>query len=184
MKKDAKKQEKQTRVDLLLLAAVLAITATLLVTFPNKQQAVITAAWDFFVEMMIILPAVMVLMGLFMVFVPREIVAKHLGISSGIKGVFISIFLGALPTGPLYVAFPIAGALVKKGMRISNIIAFLSAWACIKIPQELVELQFLGLSFMSARLILTIIFVVFMSIAIEKVVEWSEEKAKQKAKQT
>jgi len=74
------------------------------------------------------------------------------------------------------VAFPIASALMKKGMRISNVIAFLSAWACIKIPQELIELQFLGLSFMSARLALTIVFVVFMSVMIEKIVEWGEER--------
>jgi len=74
------------------------------------------------------------------------------------------------------VAFPIASSLMKKGMRISNVIAFPSAWTCIKIPQELIELQFLGLSFMSARLALTIVFVVFMSVMIEKIVEWGEER--------
>ncbi|MEA3499846.1 MAG: hypothetical protein U9R41_02330, partial [Candidatus Marinimicrobia bacterium] len=45
---------------------------------------------------------------------------------------------------------------------------FLSAWACIKLPQELIELQFLGIEFMLARLGMTIIFVTIMGIIIDK----------------
>jgi len=79
------------------------------------------------------------------------------------------LLMGSLPTGPLYVAFPMASALLKKGAKVSNIIIFLSAWACIKIPQELVELQFLGAKFMASRLLLTVIFVIIMGLFVEKV---------------
>ncbi|MBC8472050.1 MAG: hypothetical protein H8D56_21540 [Planctomycetes bacterium] len=88
----------------------------------------------------------------------------------------LAVFFGTLPTGPLYVAFPLAVALRSKGASISNIVIFLSAWACIKIPQELVELQFLGIEFMAARLILTIIFVALMGIFIEKLIEWTDNR--------
>jgi len=101
---------------------------------------------------------------------------KYLGKAAGIKAVFLGILMGSLPTGPLYVAFPMASALLKKGAKISCIIAFLSAWACIKIPQEMVELQFLGPKFMAARLILTIVLVVIMGILIEGLIEWSDKK--------
>ncbi len=37
-----------------------------------------------------------------------------------------------------------------------NVVVFLSAWACIKIPQEMVEIQFMGLKFAGVRLALTI----------------------------
>ena len=67
-------------------------------------------------------------------------------------------------------------ALIKKGASVSNIVIFLSAWACIKIPQELVELQFLGIKFMAARLILTIIFVAIMGIFIERLIEWTDNR--------
>jgi uncharacterized membrane protein YraQ (UPF0718 family) len=109
------------------------------------------------------------------VFISDEIVVKYLGKASGVKGIGLSIFLGALPTGPLYVAFPMAATLIKKGARISNIIVFLSAWACIKLPQELVELQFLGFDFMVSRLILTIVFVIIMGVLIERIIEWSNK---------
>ena len=159
--------------DAIFLVVIFIIALTLLSIFPNKQEAVTKASWKFFIEMILILPGVMVLMGLFMVWVSKEMVEKYLGKTSGIKGFSLAILFGALPTGPLYVAFPLAVSLIKKGARISNIIIFLSAWACIKIPQEMVELQFLGPRFMAARLILTIGFVVIMGISIEKIIEWS-----------
>jgi len=162
--------------DIIFLGIALTVAIILLSIFPDRREAVITASWEIFIEMIWILPAVMVLMGLFTVWVSKEIVVKYLGKASGIKGISFAILFGALPTGPLYVVFPMAATLIKKGARISNIIIFLSAWACIKIPQEMVEFQFLGLKFMAARLILTIIFVVIMGVSIEKLIEWSDKK--------
>ncbi|MCD6358810.1 MAG: permease [Dehalococcoidia bacterium] len=159
-----------------IFAIVLVIAIILLLVFPDKQEAATTTAWNYFLEMVFILPAVIVIMGLFSMFVSKEQVVKYMGKTSGIKGILLAIFFGALPTGPLYVAFPLALTLLKKGAKVSNIVIFLSAWACIKIPQELVELQFLGLKFMTARLILTIIFVALMGIFIERLIEWTDNK--------
>jgi len=154
-----------------VLAGVLAVAAVLLMLFPDRKAAALTTIWEYFREMIAILPAVMVLMGLFSVFVSKEQVVKYLGKASGIKGFLIAILLGSLPTGPLYVAFPLAAILLKKGARIASIVIFLSAWACIKIPQELVELQFLGLEFMALRLVLTILFVILMGVSVEKLMK-------------
>ncbi|MCD6469092.1 MAG: permease, partial [Thermoplasmata archaeon] len=165
MKKNLKEKQKSGMIrDWILLGIILIIAVALLSIFPDKKEPVIGTSWDFFIEMIYILPAVMVILGLFAVWVSKETVVKHLGKASGIKGIILAIILGALPTGPLYIAFPMAAILLKKGAKISNIIVFLSAWACIKIPQEMVELQFLGAQFMISRLILTIIFVVIMGL--------------------
>lgn len=147
---------------------VVAATAVLLI-FPEKQETILTTMWEYFVEMMMVFPAVMVVMGLFAVWVSKDTVVKHLGKTSGVRGFLLSLFLGVLPTGPLYVAFPLAASLLKKGARVSNIVIFLSAWSCIKLPQEMVELQFLGVEFMVLRLILTVVFVIIMALVIEKV---------------
>ncbi len=155
--------------DWMLLGGVLTAAALLLLVFPDKKVAVINALLDYLTEMLLILPAVMVMLGLFSVWVSREMVVRYLGESSGIKGIFLAIVFGALPTGPLYVAFPIAASLLKKGAKVSNVIVFLSSWACIKIPQEMVELQFLGVEFMLLRLTLTVVFVTIMGLFIERV---------------
>jgi len=169
------KQKKGMMRDIIFLGIAIVIAIILISLFPDKREVITTSSWEFFIEMIWILPAVMVLMGLFSVWVSKEVVINYLGESSGIKGIFLAIFLGALPTGPLYIAFPVAAVLIKKGAKISNIIIFLSSWACIKIPQEMVELKFLGLKFMVLRLILTIIFVVIMGLSIEKIIEWTDK---------
>lgn len=167
MKQELRAQKKDTRIDVVFLLLLLFLTLILLYEYPDKREPITSVAASYLLEMMLILPAVMVIMGLFSVFVSDEAVVRHLGQSSGIKGFFAALFFGSLPTGPLYIAFPMASAMLSKGARISNIVVFLSAWACIKMPQELVELQFLGPEFMLTRLILTIIFVGLMGIVIE-----------------
>ncbi len=53
---------------------------------------------DYLTEIVWILPAVMVLMGLFKVWISREMVVKYLGKSSGLKGILIAALLGSTPT--------------------------------------------------------------------------------------
>ena len=176
MKENIKEKQRKGMIrDIIILGIAIVIAIILISLFPDKREVITASSWEFFIEMIWILPAVMVLMGLFAVWVSKETVVKYLGKTSGIKGIFLAILFGALPTGPLYVAFPVAAVLIKKGAKISNIIIFLSAWACIKIPQEMVELKFLGLEFMVLRLILTIIFVVIMGLSIEKIIEWTDK---------
>lgn len=135
--------------------------------FPDKGEKALVVSWEFFREMVFVLPAVMVVMGLFGVWVEREVVVKYLGKGSGMPGLLLAILLGTLPTGPLYVAFPLAGMLVKKGARIANVTLFLSAWACIKLPLELMELQFLGWKFTLLRLGLTVAVLIPMALLAE-----------------
>jgi uncharacterized membrane protein YraQ (UPF0718 family) len=162
--------------DLIILGLIVLVTVVLLLVYPENSKEVIGTSQDFFIEMILILPAVMILMGLITMFVPNNIIVKYMGKTSGMKGIALSFILGALPTGPLYIAFPMAATLIQKGARISNIIIFLSAWACIKIPQELVEIQFLGYEFMITRLVLTIICVILMAVLIEHMIEWDNKK--------
>jgi len=109
----------------------------------------------------------MLLLGLFNEWVPDEVIVRYLGARSGVTGVALAIGLGSVPTGPLYVAFPIAADLLEKNARITNVVVFLTAWACLKLPQELIELQFLGWRFMILRLVLTAVVAVGMGLVIE-----------------
>ena len=170
------KQKKSLIRDYIIMGAVIVAAAVALLIFSDKSGPVLSVSKNYFLDLIMILPAVMIIIGLFSVWIPKEAVVKYMGKTSGIKGIFISIILGMLPTGPLYIAFPMAVALLKKGAKISNIIIFISAWACIKLPQELVEIQFLGIEFTLLRLALTIIFVVIMGIIIEKIIDFTDKK--------
>jgi uncharacterized membrane protein YraQ (UPF0718 family) len=150
------------------LAGTVFIAGLLIYLFPANRAQVVETSLRFFYEMVTILPAIVILIGLFAVFVPKQMVADYLGHASGIKGFLLAILLGSLPTGPLYVAFPLAAAMLKKGARVANIIVFLTAWACIKLPQEMVELQFMGLRFTLLRFSLTAVAAILMGLLTER----------------
>lgn len=158
---------KRLRWDWTMLAIIIPVAVAVSLIFPDKGENIADISWSFFLEMLYILPAVLILMGLFAVWVSRDLVVKYLGDGSGIGGLVLSMVLGALPTGPLYVAFPMGRMLLRKGARVANVMAFLSAWACIKIPQELVELQFMGWRFAATRLLLTALLIGVMCLFAE-----------------
>ncbi|MCK4956375.1 MAG: permease [Candidatus Cloacimonetes bacterium] len=165
-----KNKSKNSKKGFLFLGIVILIMIFVLFLNPDKSSLIMKTSFDYFKQMAMVFPAILILMGLFSVWTSKEFVMNHLGDSSGIKGIVVSFILGALPTGPIFIAFPMAQALRKKGASYTNIVIFLSAWACIKIPQELIEMQFLGVKFMLVRLGMTIIFITIMGLIIEKLI--------------
>lgn len=163
---DASGREKMLR-SWASFALVAGLAVGLVVVFPGRRDAVVTTTWSYLVELALILPAVMLLLGLFNEWVPDEVVVRYLGDRSGLTGVGTAVALGSTPTGPLYVAFPIAAELLEKDARVANVVVFLTAWACLKLPQELVELQFLGWRFTALRLVLTAAVAVGMGLVVE-----------------
>ena len=112
--------------------------------------------WIFFKEMMLFLPLMFILIGLFDVWVPREKIEKHIGKESGWKGTGLVILLAMLQAGPLYGAFPFAYILWKKGCSIRNVFIYLGAFSTIKIPMITFEIGFLGLKFSLLRTLITL----------------------------
>jgi len=112
--------------------------------------------WMFFKEMIVFLPMMFILIGLFDVWIPREKIEKHIGEDSGWKGTGLVILLASLQAGPLYGAFPFAYLLWKKGCSIRNIFIYLGAFSTIKIPMLTFEIGFLGLKFSLLRTLITL----------------------------
>jgi uncharacterized membrane protein YraQ (UPF0718 family) len=173
---DRGKQKHALFRDILILIGACVLSVVLLLLYPDRGPVMYETTLKYFLEMVQVLPAVVILMGLFAVWITPEQVEKYLGRASGLRGGAIALVLGSLPTGPLYVAFPIAHALLAKGASTVNVTIFLSAWACIKVPQAMMELRFLGLKFMTARLVLTTGFVILMAYFIDAVVRRTERR--------
>ncbi len=106
--------------------------------------------------MALALPAAFVLIGLFDVWVPREIVERRIGERAGLAAIPWLVLLATLQAGPLYVAFPVAIALWRKGCTRRNVFIFLGAFSALKIPMLTFEVTFLGWWFSLARVLLTL----------------------------
>jgi uncharacterized membrane protein YraQ (UPF0718 family) len=151
---------------------LIAIADLLLWLFwPASAAPVLRNTWDYLLEMLLILIPVAMLIGLLEVWVPKQLIGKYLGRESGWRGMALSGLFSTAMAGPLYVALPIAGMLLRKGASPLNVVIFLNVWAAIKIPQLLVETKFLGPAFMLARLALTVPSVILMGWLIQKGIE-------------
>lgn len=119
-------------------------------------------------EMMFILPPVFIMLGLLDVWVPRETMSKFMGEKSGIIGVLLAFFLGSAAAGPLYVAFPVAAAFMKKDVKFFNILILIGAWSATKIPMLLFEYSSLGPKFTLTRLSLNIVIILSMAFIMNR----------------
>ncbi|SCY63288.1 permease [Desulfoluna spongiiphila] len=123
---------------------------------PTLAVRSIRLSTDSLVEMMLVIPPIFVLLGIFDVWVPRETIVRLMGGESGAKGTLLALCLGSFAAGPLYAAFPVAGVLIKKGARFSNIMIFIGAWSTTKIPMLLFEASSMGWDFMLCRLVMNL----------------------------
>lgn len=160
------------RKKVLQLALFLAAAALVLLLmqrlFPEQFDAGTDVMAEYGREIILVFPAVLILMGLADVWVPDELVRRYLGTQSGIRGLGLSIAVATVPAGPLFVAFPIAGELLRKGASVVNIVAFLGTWAALKAPEIGLEIHFIGLRFALLRAGLSLIAIIGIAVVTAK----------------
>lgn len=131
---------------------------------------------DFSLQMILVLPPIFILIGLFDVWVKNETIIKHLGKDKGYMS-FVWVFLLAAPmAGGLLPGFPIAYSLYQKGARLTVVLAFLGAIGVGRIPMIFFESTFLGWQFTLIRLVASIPLVIIGSIFIGGFLEKNEYK--------
>jgi len=161
---------KRYRIFILLVVLNIAI----FLFFPAVGAKSLQLTWKNLLEMVSILPPVFILLGLLDVWVKRETMVKYMGDGSGITGVLLAFFLGSAAAGPLYAAFPVAGVLLKKGSKLSNVFIMLGAWSTTKIPLILFEASSLGLKFMLVRLAMDLIGIVVIAYLTQRMLSKEE----------
>ena len=171
MKDKTVKLIKRYRIFILLLI----INVVVLVLFPNIGRKAFQMTNSNLIEMLSVLPPIFILLGLLDVWVKRETMIKYMGDNSGIIGVLLAFFLGSAAAGPLYAAFPVAGVLLKKGSKLSNVFIMLGAWSTTKIPLILFEASALGLKFMLIRLAMDLVGIAVIAYITEKALSTNDK---------
>lgn len=140
----------------------------------NIAQGVFDNFLSFFLTMVKFVPAVFLLIGLFDVWVDKNLIEKHLGKDSGFLAYFWAMILASTTVGGLYVAFPVASALYKKGASTRIIFSYIGTAAICRIPMSLFEASYVGISFTAIRWIVSIPLVIISSILMEKLISDKE----------
>lgn len=125
---------------------------------------------EFFIEMISFIPFLFIIIGLFDVWVPKEMLEKHVGRESGVKGIFLVILLAMLQAGPLYGTFPVAYVLFKKGASVRNIFIYLGAFSSMKLPMLGIEIGYLGIKFTILRTLISLPLFICIGFIMETIV--------------
>ncbi len=137
---------------LLIFLAVYAAVLGLLVLLevPLGTEAALSLI-SFGSTMLVILPAAFVLIGLFEIWVPRSVVERHVGEGTRAVSYVWAILLAGTTVGGVYVSFPVACALRRKGARLGFVLAYISLSGVARIPMTLFEMSTLGVAFTVIR---------------------------------
>ena len=166
-----KKFMKRYKVFIILAVVNLAI----LIMYPSIGQKSMNITWSNTLEMLSVIPPIFILLGLLDVWVQRETMIKLMGEKSGFIGIALAFFLGSAAAGPLYAAFPVAGVLLKKGSKFSNVLIFIGAWSTTKIPMLLFEASSMGWKFMLTRFLIDIPGIALIAYVTEKLLNEKEK---------
>lgn len=160
------------RLFILLLIIDLAIIAI----YPSVGKKSLDITWNNTLEMLSVIPPIFILLGLLDVWVERETVIKLMGEKSGFIGIALAFLLGSAAAGPLYAAFPMAGVLLKKGSKFSNVLIFIGAWSTTKIPMLLFEASSMGWKFMTLRFVIDIPGIAIIAYATDRLLNEREKR--------
>jgi uncharacterized membrane protein YraQ (UPF0718 family) len=154
---------------LLLGAAFIAFVVISLATgfAPGKEMG--TTFGSTLLTMMQLLPCAFILIGLFDVWIKRETIEKHMGNNSGLRGYFWSILLAGTTVGGLYLAFPFAYSLYRKGAALGVIFAYVGLAGVCRIPMTMFEISFMGPAFTAARLLVSVPLIIFSSMIMGRI---------------
>jgi uncharacterized membrane protein YraQ (UPF0718 family) len=151
----------------------LSVVITLFIYALNASKGMIIAKTVYltFFEVLDIIIAVSIFIGLFQIWVKPPTIVKWLGKGSGLKGFILVCTFPILMGGSLFTVFPLLKTLKDKGARTGAIASFITAWGG-KAPLLPLETKFLGWPFALVRLGFIILFAFVMGI----LMDWVGEK--------
>ncbi|MBZ4647119.1 MAG: putative permease [Clostridia bacterium] len=155
---------------------LMVINLAIILVTPEIGQKSLKITGDNLLEMLSVIPPIFILLGLLDVWVQKETMIKLMGERSGFIGITIAFLLGSAAAGPLYAAFPVAGVLLRKGSKLSNVFIFIGAWSTTKIPMLLFEASSMGWKFMITRFIVDIPGIFLIALMTEKVITAKDKK--------
>lgn len=139
---------------------IIAILSLIISFFKNKEKTkmVLKKAWKSFENIMPQFLAIILVIGIMLSVLTPEQISRFLGQDSGIMGVVMAAFIGAVTLIPGFVAFPLASALLHNGAGITQIAAFVSTLMMVGIITMPVEIEYFGKKVTIIRNLLAFIF--------------------------
>jgi len=143
-----------------IIMGVLAIVLFSIGYYKGQGQHIsgMRSALHMTVEILPLLVFAFIMAGMIQVLLPRELLAKWIGVESGMRGILIGTVAGGLSPGGPYVSLPIVAGFLRAGAGVGTMVAYLTAWSLWAIARLPMEVGILGWKFTLIRIVSTFFF--------------------------
>jgi len=131
-------------MEILAIIAAIAIIASLIADF-RKTWVGIKKGLLMFLKILPAILSVLILVSIFLYLLPNEIIVEYLGKDAGLTGYIFAAIAGSIALIPGFIAYPLAGILVKTGVSYPVIAVFITTLMMVGIITLPVEIKFFGI---------------------------------------
>lgn len=148
---------------MVLPTVVMGLLAIVLLTIGHlrgqgEELIGLRAAGTMLLQIVPLLIFAFIVAGMIQVLIPRDLLSRWVGESSGLRGILLGSIAGGLAPGGPYVSLPLAAGLVRSGAGVGTMVAFLTGWSIYAIGRLPMEIGILGWKFTLVRIVSTLIF--------------------------
>ena len=110
----------------------------------KKTFAALQIAYKKFTKIFPAFLSMLSIISIVLFIVPDNMISKYLGHTNKFSGMFLGTFLGSITIMPGFIAFPLAGILLKKGVCYMVISSFTTTLMMVGIVTYPIEKEYLG----------------------------------------
>jgi uncharacterized membrane protein YraQ (UPF0718 family) len=145
------------------LAAVLLFLS--LLKDRSKTTASLQAAWKFFRSMALPIFLTLWAIGFLLAFMSPGLISSTVGQGTGWRGVVLAAVFGSIALIQAFIAFPLAGSLLRQGASVSAVAAFVTTLVMVGFMTAPLERKYFGWKFTFWRNFLSFLFAVLIALA-------------------
>ncbi|NCD00070.1 MAG: permease [Bacteroidia bacterium] len=127
---------------LLIIAGICLILS--LIANRKKTWLGIKKGLKMFLNISPVIISVLILVSIVLFLLPNEVIVKHLGEEAGFLGYFFAAIIGSVALIPGFIAYPLAGLLVKNGVSYPVISVFVTTLMMVGILTFPIEMKYFG----------------------------------------
>jgi uncharacterized membrane protein YraQ (UPF0718 family) len=112
------------------------------------------------------LPTLLIIwtIGFLLAFLPPEVISRTIGREAGFKGVVLAAIVGSIVLIQAFIAFPLAGSLLREGANLSAIAAFVTTLVMVGVVTLPLEAKYFGKKFTFWRNFLSFLFALTIAL--------------------
>ena len=133
----------------------------------KKQKNVLFSFWNAFLNFGSSLPlllGVILLLGLFRTYISKQMI-QSLFAGKSLQDTLIGAVVGSISAGNPITSYIVGGELLKEGISLFAVTAFIVTWVTVGVIQFPVEANILGKKFALARNVFSFILALLVSLA-------------------